>query len=218
MTAGDHVTPPAGLQERVMAAALRARPAGRPIPEVPAISPVEAFSRAADAFYGLLCALDEEDWRRPVLRDLDIQGLVGHLIGVEDDMQRAMAGDPEVAQADHVISTQPAADRQAGRPAAATRADWRRAADRTLEKVKDSGDLAGFVTVWGIPLPLGAMLIGRAFELWTHDNDIRRAVMLPPSVPDPPTLALMTDLAARLLPQSAAREQPGRQPGHQPQR
>ena len=202
MTAGDHghVTPPAGLRERVMAAARRARPAGRPIPEVPAISPVEAFSRAADAFYGLLCALDEEDWRRPVLRDLDIQGLVGHLIGVEDDMQRAMAGDPEVAQADHVISTQPVADRQAGRPAAATRADWRRAADRTLEKVKDSGDLAGVVTVWGIPLPLGAMLIGRAFELWSHENDIRRAAGLPASVPDASTLRLMTDLATSLLP------------------
>jgi uncharacterized protein (TIGR03083 family) len=202
MTAGerDHVTPPPGLRERVMAASMRARPAGRAVPEVPAISPVEAFSRAADAFYGLLCALDERDWRLHVLRDLDVQGLVGHLIGVEDDMRRAMAGDPGVAQADHVISTQPAAERQAGRPAAATRADWRRAADRTLEQVRDSGDLAAVVTVWGIPLPLGAMLVGRAFELWSHENDIRRAAGLPASVPDPPTLRLMTDLATSLLP------------------
>ena len=202
MTAGERepVTPPAGLRERVMAASLRERPPGRSIPEVPAVSPVEAFSRAADAFYGLLCALDERDWRRHVLRDLDVQGLVGHLIGVEDDMQRAMAGDPAVAQADHVTSTQPAADRQAGRPAAATRADWRRAADRTLEKVKESGDLATVVTVWGIPLPLGAMLIGRAFELWSHENDIRRAAGVPASVPDAPTLRLMTDLATSLLP------------------
>jgi uncharacterized protein (TIGR03083 family) len=202
MTAGEreHVTPPAGLRERVVAASLRERPAGRSIPQVLAISPVEAFSRAADAFYGLLCALDERDWGRHVLRDLDVQGLVGHLIGVEDDMQRAMVGDPEVAQADHVISTQPAADRQAGRPAAATRADWRRAADRTLGQVKDPGDLATVVTVWGVPLPLGAMLIGRAFELWSHENDIRRAAGLPASVPDVPTLRLMSDLAASLLP------------------
>ena len=207
MTAGErgHVTPPAGLRERVMAASLRARPAGRAIPEVPVISPVEAFSRAADAFYGLLCALDERDWRRHVLRDLDVQGLVGHLIGVEDDMRRAMAGDPEVAQADHVISTQPAAERQAGRPAAATRADWRRAADRTLEQIRDSGDLAAVVTVWGIPLPLGAMLIGRAFELWSHENDIRRAAGLPASVPDVPTLRLMTELATSLLPFGAVK-------------
>jgi uncharacterized protein (TIGR03083 family) len=206
MTAGEreHVTPPAGLRERVMAASLRARPAGRAIPEVPAISPAEAFSRAADAFYGLLCALDERDWQLPVLRDLDVQGLAGHLIGVEDDVQRAMAGDPEVAQGDHVASTQPAAEREAGRPTAATRADWRRAADRTLEQVQDSGDLAAVVTVWGIPLPLGAILVGRAFELWSHENDIRRAAGLPASVPDAPTLHLMTDLATSLLPFGAA--------------
>ena len=48
----EPVTPPAGLRERVLAASLQARPAGQPIPDVPAISPVEAFSRAADAFYG----------------------------------------------------------------------------------------------------------------------------------------------------------------------
>jgi hypothetical protein len=54
-------------------------------------------------------------------------------------------------------------------------------------------------------LPLGALLIARAFELWTHENDIRRAAGLPPAVPDASTLQLMTGLAARLLPQAAAR-------------
>jgi len=43
----------------------------------------------------------------------------------------------------------------------------------------------------------------RAFELWVHENDIRRAVGLPPSVPDAPVLRLMSDLAARLLPYAA---------------
>jgi hypothetical protein len=54
MTAGQHenVTPPAGLRERVLEASLRARQAGHTLPEVPRISPDEAFSRAADAFYG----------------------------------------------------------------------------------------------------------------------------------------------------------------------
>ena len=54
-------------------------------------------------------------------------------------------------------------------------------------------------------LPLGALLIARAFELWTHENDIRRAAGLPPSAPDASTLRLMTGLAARLLPHAAAR-------------
>lgn len=56
----------------------------------------------------------------------------------------------------------------------------------------------------GLRLPLGALLIVRAFELWTHENDIRRVAGLPASVPDAPTLRLMTDLAARLLPHAAS--------------
>jgi uncharacterized protein (TIGR03083 family) len=201
MTAGqhEHVTPPAGLRKRVLEASLRARQAGHTLPEVPRISPDQAFSRAADAFYGLLCALGEQDWRLHVLRDLDVQGLAGHLIGVEDDVQRAVSGDPVVEHQDHVTSTQPAADRQAGRPVAATRADWRRAADRTLELVRDA-DMSAEVTVWGIPLPLGAALVARAFELWTHENDIRRVAGLPASVPDVSTLRLMTELATSMLP------------------
>ena len=85
------------------------------MPAVPEISGAEAFGRAADAFCRLLSSLGEEDWKKPVLRDLDIQGLVGHLIGVEDDVQRGLAGDPAVADAGHVESTQGAAVRQAGR-------------------------------------------------------------------------------------------------------
>jgi hypothetical protein len=206
MTAEDQapVVLPAGLRERVLAASWQARAAGRSIPEVPAISPAEAFSRAADAFYGLLCALDDRAWRVRVLRGLDTQGLVGHLIGVEEDVQRCLSGDPDVADVDHIESTQAAAGRQVGRPASGTRGDWRRAADRTLGMVASS-DLAAEVAVYGIRLPLAALLIVRAFELWTHDNDIRHAAGLPASVPDASTLTLMTALAAGLLPRAALR-------------
>jgi uncharacterized protein (TIGR03083 family) len=202
---GEPTVLPAGLRERVLEASRRARAVGRSVPEVTEISPAEAFSRAADAFYGLLCALGDDDWRVPVLRGLDVQGLVGHLIGVEDDMHRCLSGDPEVAEADHVESTQPAAARQAGRSAARTRADWRSAAGRTLDLVHTAGDPCAEVAVHGMRLPLGALMVVRAFELWTHDNDIRQAAGLPASVPDPSTLALMTSLAARLLPHAAAR-------------
>jgi uncharacterized protein (TIGR03083 family) len=196
---------PAGLRERVLEASRQARAAGRYVPEVVEISPAEAFSRAADAFYGLLCALGDDDWRITVLRGLDVQGLVGHLIGVEDDTHRCLSGDPAVATSSHVESTQPAAARQAGRPAARTRADWRRAADRTLDLVHAAGDPCAEVAMHGMRLPLGALLVVRAFELWTHDNDIRRAAELPITVPDPATLALMTRLAARLLSHAAVR-------------
>jgi uncharacterized protein (TIGR03083 family) len=196
---------PEGLRTRVLAASWRARSAGRPVPDVPEISPVEAFGRAVDALYEMLCALDDADWRRPVLRGLDVQHLIGHLTGVEEDMRRCLSGDPAVAEADHVGSTQPWATRQAGQPPASTRAEWRGAADRTLALAREQADLHAEVALHGMRLPLGALLIVRAFELWTHDNDIRRAAGLPPAVPDASTLRLMTGLAAQLLPYGAAR-------------
>ena len=201
----EPVVLPAGLRERVLAASWLARVAGRPAPDAAEISPAEAFSRAADAFYGLLCALGDEHWRKPVLRGLDVQCLVGHLIGVEDDVHRCLSGDPEVAEASHVESTQAAAARQAGRPPAQTRAEWRRAAGRTLDLVRAFGDPGAEVAVHGMRLPVCALLVVRAFELWTHDNDIRQAAGLPSSVPDASTLRLMTGLVARLLPHAAAR-------------
>jgi uncharacterized protein (TIGR03083 family) len=203
--AGDRDLPPLppGLRERVLAASLRARDAGRPVPDAPQISPVEAFSRTASALYTVLCFLADDDWRTPVLRGLDVQGLVGHLTGVEEDVHRALAGDPDVADAEHVESTKAAALGQAGRRPAQTRADWRRAVDRTLDLVRPA-DARARVAVHGLRLPVTALLVVRAFELWTHENDIRQAVGWAPSVPDLSTLRLMTDLAARLLPHAAA--------------
>jgi uncharacterized protein (TIGR03083 family) len=200
----DGIPLPAGLRERVLDASLRARAVGRPAPDVPELPAAEAFSRAADAFYGLLCALDDDDWRKPALRGLDVQGLVGHLIGVEYDTHRSLGGEPEVAGADHIESTQAAADRQAGRPPAQTRAEWRRAADATADLVR-AGDETAEVAMHGMRLPLRALLVVRAFELWTHENDIRLAAGLPPSVPDAPALRLMCELAVGLLPYAAAR-------------
>jgi hypothetical protein len=54
-------------------------------------------------------------------------------------------------------------------------------------------------------LPLRALLVVRAFELWVHENDIRQAAGLPLAVPDPSALSSMTRLAARLLPGAVVR-------------
>jgi uncharacterized protein (TIGR03083 family) len=196
---------PLGLRERVLGASWQARPAGRATPPVPRISAVTAFRRAVAALDQTLGALAVGDWHRPVLRDLDVQGLVGHLTGVEADSQRGLSGGPGVAGADHVASTRPAAARQAGRPPGRTRAEWRRAAGRTAELAGGCADPDAVIAVHGMRLPMSALLTVRAFEIWVHDNDIRQVTGLPPAVPDPSMLSLMTDLAARLLPDGAAR-------------
>ena len=195
---------PGGLRERVLAASRQARAAGIGVPEVPPAAPTDAFSAAASAMYRLLCSLSEADWRVLVIRGLDAQCLIGHLIGVEKDMHRCLAGDATVARADHVRSTQAEALRQRARPAEATREEWYQAACRTIALVAELGDLDAGVVLHGVPLPVRDLLVARVFELWTHENDIRAATGRPASVPDPPSLRLMAALATAYLPFGAA--------------
>ena len=156
MTEGESapVTLPAGLRDRVLAASRHARTTGHRVPAREEISPAEAFSRAADALHELLRALTDQDWRQRAVRGLDVQSLVGHLIGVEEDMHRCLSGDPAVAQADHIESTQAAAVRQAGRPPDQTRAQWRRATDRTRTLVRACTDPDAEFAVHGMRRPI----------------------------------------------------------------
>jgi hypothetical protein len=57
-------------------------------------------------------------------------------------------------------------------------------------------------------LALGELLVVRAFELWTHENDIRAAAGRPPRVPDAATLRSMTGLAVAWLPHGVRRAAP----------
>jgi len=66
------------------------------------------------------------------------------------------------------------------------------------------------MTMHGMTLPVSFMLVVRAFETWTHDEDTRRATSRPLDPPDASTLQLMTDLAVTLLPAGMARA--GREP------
>ena len=125
----------------------------------------------------MLCFLGDHDWRTPVLRGLDVQGLVGHLIGVEDDVRRCLSGAPEVTDASHVESTQAAAIGQAGRPPALSAPPG--AEPPTVFDLVRSADPGTQVAMHGMRLSLGALLVVRAFELWIHENDIRKAAGWP---------------------------------------
>jgi uncharacterized protein (TIGR03083 family) len=196
---------PDELRQRVLASALAARAGGTSTPAPPRISAIEAFSRTADSLLSLLAELDDEQWRTPTLRDLDVQGLMGHLIGVEEDVRRALRGDADVADADHVQSTQSAARAQLGVTPTQTLAGLRNAIDATIELLRASRDDGAVLSMHGMRLSCRDLLVVRAFEFWTHENDVRRVLSLPPTAPDASTLSLMTELAVRLLPHVARR-------------
>jgi uncharacterized protein (TIGR03083 family) len=191
------------VRQRVLDTAMREREPRHSVLTVESISPVEAFRRTADDLDALLRSLSAADWKRLAVRDLDVQGLVGHLIGVERHTHLCLGdgGDGSLAAADHIASTNEVAYEQLGRSPDETRRDLRAAVERTVEIVAGLPDPAGGqVAIHGMCLPVAAFLVVRSFELWTHGDDIRRATGRSPSSPDAATLQLMTELAAQLAP------------------
>jgi uncharacterized protein (TIGR03083 family) len=209
---GDALDAPDGLRDRVLTVATAARRPGRSTEATESIPGLEAFRRVVARFDALLTGLHEREWSRPSIRGLNVQGLVGHLVGVEEAFVTVLGGGPDPAvDLGHVSSTQPAADRQAGRAAQATHREW---ADRAAASLAAAAGLdpAQPVSFYGTTLPIDELLDIRAFELWIHDEDIRRATGRSLADPDPGTLARMVRRAVALLPAGialAGRTRPG---------
>lgn len=200
--------PPGSLRPRVLQAAMAARPPGVATGTESPITPAEAYRRTTLSLDSLLSRLTDSDWRRHALRDLDVQGLLGHLIGVERQLHAAIGiGPAVVTSADHVASTQGDARAQAARPASKTHADWLDLSMRTVEYATglDRETSSRPVTLHTFTIPFERMLVVRTFETWTHEEDIRRALRYPLSPPDSARLRLMTDLAVSALPTGLAR-------------
>ena len=195
---------PTGLRDRVLDAARERRAMGHALPEVEAVTTIEAFARAAAALDATLAGLDASGWARVVLRGLTVQQLVGHLIGVERDTAEALAGTARVLPLDHIQSTQASAMAQDTRAPEQTLAEWRELVRVTVALAEAAPTDGREYGIHGLVIPLDALMTIRAFEFWTHDNDIRAEVGLAASVPDPTTLLHMSALAARALPHAAS--------------
>ncbi len=132
---------------------------------------------------------------------------MGHLIGVERDFSAALQDDVPVAAADHVEATRAEERRQSDRSVSETLADWHSAVSTTTGLLEDA-DLEQPLRFHGVGLPLDPMLIVRAFEMWTHEEDIERATGRALIDPDRESLRRMTDLATGLLPAGIGRQPP----------
>ena len=188
------------VRARVVGRALAVRSPGRPSQSPEEISGLECFRRAINQMDALLADLGERDWRRPALRDLSVQELVGHLIAAEEAFLNGLEGLGEAPDSsEHVSSTQVIAKAQSGRPPAASRADWQVRTARTVAVCAErSPELVA--NYYGIVLPLELLLVVRSFEIWVHHEDIRRSTGRPLQAPDDEVLARMVQLAAALLP------------------
>jgi uncharacterized protein (TIGR03083 family) len=128
-------------------------------------------------------------------------------MGVERDFAALLAGDAGVADADHVAGTQDEAVAQHGRDPAATLADWRAAAARSLA-LADVADPSTVLRIYGVTLPLDDLLVARAFETWVHEGDVRRATGRDLGAPDAERLGRMVGLGVVALPFALAMAEP----------
>ena len=199
---GDAIDASDALRARVLAAAAEAREPGVAVDAPEWISGTDTFRRAVMSLDELLASLSADDWSRPALRDLDVQGLVGHLIGIEDGFSTVLRGGDDLS--DHVADTQSAALRQRGIVPRETHRQWFDVATASIALLEDLDPTAP-VSFYGVTLPLDDVLVIRAFEMWIHDEDIRRATGRELTSPDPERLARMVGLVSRLLPAGIAR-------------
>ena len=211
---------PPDLRDRVLTAALAARPAGQPIDATPATpapvalpSPEEVHRREQQRGLEYLRSLQPDDWSVPVdppeLAGWSVHDVVAHLAAnatlLADTLGVPVAGVPETAL-DNEGRTAAAQARHRGLPPSAAIDEFEaaaRAVEVALAAIDARGTdpgLAEEVDWWGVRTPIGWVLMVRAFETWTHTDDIRRALGQQMQPPPPPSLRTMSRSACGLMP------------------
>jgi uncharacterized protein (TIGR03083 family) len=185
------VRPPARLRDAVLAAARASRRTTSP-----GSPQAVAYATQVEALDALLARLSPMDWRAAVPGHGNVRGLIAHL-AANDQMVATDLGLPEPSGAVRHV-----------------RQIWRDRAATVLESVPASATapldrpvrLAGR---YQAVRPLRDGLVQRAFETWTHADDVRAALDLPPRPPPADHLRLIAELGARLLPTALAAAAPG---------
>ncbi|HEX6567988.1 MAG TPA: maleylpyruvate isomerase family mycothiol-dependent enzyme [Acidimicrobiales bacterium] len=157
----------------------------------------------------LLRGLRPGDWDRPLdppeFAGWTVHDLAAHLVANESLLARNLGvpvdGVPETA-GDNERRTAAARARHRDLPPAAAVDELEAAAVAVDDLVTglDNAGLDAEVDLWGLPTPVRGALMVRAFETWTHADDVRRALGAPMQPPPPASLRAMTRMACALVP------------------
>ena len=198
-------TPAPAVRQRVLDAARAARPAGQPIGSTEASTAVDAFRRTLADMGALLDSLGRSDAAAPTIEGWTVTGLVGHLTAIDDHFGAVLGWWPETGplelEHDHLAMTLPAVAIAHATPFVEVRDRWHAMAARMGERL-DSLDarLTERVLLHGFDFSVRSLLIARTFEVWTHTEDISRAVGRPAPELDAARLRLMTAAVVGALP------------------
>ncbi|HYF45070.1 MAG TPA: maleylpyruvate isomerase family mycothiol-dependent enzyme [Acidimicrobiales bacterium] len=199
-------TPADGLAA-VVAAATSARPPGRDarLTEGPATR-VEAYADQVAALSRLLDRVPDDAWDNPVdAYPWSVRDLVAHLIAIEQYSASFLGFEAfEVTaelELDHLAMTAATIERCRSLPVDEVVAEWRRLAERSVERLRSFDDeaLDAPMPLHGLPFGRTAAAVARAFELWTHADDVRKAIGEPVDEPPPAVLHCMASASVGSL-------------------
>ncbi len=190
--AAGAVRPPVGLRDRML------HVAGE---RVSAVSARDALQAETERFDALLGTLADGDLDAATHNGLSVRDLVSHVeaidrafVGEADRTRYQLIGAAEVAQI--TAETLP---EHAGESFAETVTRFRRTRAYLVglaDRVAPEKRLAGYTR--------DDTLVIRAFETWTHHDDIREALGREETLPAPAVIRAMTELSIRSLPLAMA--------------
>jgi uncharacterized protein (TIGR03083 family) len=216
----DEVEPPPDLRDRILSSALAARPAGRPVDgsgdgpdldDLPSAFEVHRIEQQRALLY--LAGLRSDDWSRPVdppeFPGWTVHDLVAHLAAnatlLADTLAVPVPGVPETQDGNEARTAAAQARHRALPPSVAVAEidAAARSVDQAVAGLNDAG-LDEEISWLGVPMPIHWVLTVRAFETWTHLDDIRRALGEPMRPPPEGSLRTMSRAACGLMPLALA--------------
>ena len=189
--AAGAVRPPVGLRDRLL------HVAGE---RVSPVSAQEALQAETDRFDALLGTLDEGELDLATHNGLSVRDLVSHVEAIDRAFVGEVSATPTLIGAAEVAEiTAETLPEHAGEPFAETVTRFRRTrADLVglADTVPPDRRVAGYGR--------DDSLVIRAFETWTHHDDIRQALGREESLPAPAVMRAMAELSVRSMPLAMA--------------
>ena len=181
--------PPEARMNVLRAAAARGRDSLDPTPAL------LLFERQVASMTELLVGLEDDEWQMGVAPYAwTVHGLIAHLLAVERYMAGLIGLDAPAVEGveDHLAM---GADMIAAELAGGFRrtfSAWKAQATDTIATIRSRPEaLDDRVVFHGWPVSVDTLLVVRAFEVWTHADDIRRATARPMQTPPPRDLRAM---------------------------
>lgn len=186
--ATEAIEPPRDLRAQLLAQA-------RPVPEE-----LRVYRMAVARHEELLDELPDDALELPTANGLAVGELVVHLASMESAVAETIGLEATVTDETDVDRRTAHYLEALGADPVAGRAVWRVASESLDAWAAAGGTIGGFPWQGAFDVERRTLLAARAFELWTHDDDLRVALGRERLTPTMPELALMSDVAVGILP------------------